>query len=1651
MAIALADGVEAVNGFGFEGWGGPCPPEGEVHRYVFSIMAYNESDSLIGKGTFIATYGRTGDAGEQNALVAGSPVPLEQSSPSSSSPGNGFWRELTSQTNAIEGGVAVFVNDELFTDPSKDEKIDGYWGYLTNGHETYTDSEGYYSFNDLEAGLYNLAVFREDQYLRTIIHRAAGSNDNFTQTVALKGVPELTLEASGQKDGDCTLVWSQETIFSADRGSGSVFLTGVGYGFDSSMPPPSLMVEPDPQNTGNGILKLEVSVNVDGRLDLRINTATFHDTKDKYYIRYRTALTGLDFWGVDWNSSGTVPKYLTLTPDSGNNAVETPLFSSKPGDLYSEFNATVWDDESNIVKNQPISWSWRTDFNKSSLSNPSLAELNSTGTFRLYSTLRKGRLVSVEIVDGGEGYSDDNSSKLVFVGSSGQGAAARIAEVNASGAIKRVEILDFGEGFSAGNLSVSVIDSNGTGAFLRPVVGSGRITIRAELDMNSSIYAEVNATASGLHVLEQNATLLWLDRYFDTFLPGDVNMSSDPDGDGLTNAAELLLFTNPNWSDSDGDGLDDWNESQSLGTNPLLADTDTDGLSDYAELMQYNTDPTKFDTDGDGWSDGLEVSYGLSPTQAASGIGYVSGIIYFHGNSSGKLYLSPNEIPEEKSVLDHQPFQEFTPTPANYYFFNNLQTGNETPYKFFAFIDRDGDKIFDKGEPSGSYEGVWDGLLSGDKTDVNLRVVDPPPELEVLGNSTIILNSGETFVDPGAYAYDQWENPQLWSVTPSGNATNITIDSPPGVYHAIYSATDSSQSAVTKNRVIVILDQVAPVITLENDVGATIHEAGAQWVEPGYSAQDNVDGSIAGQVVIEGATVNETTPPGSYVIKYSVTDSSGNKDEIFRNVSIVDTTAPILNLVGGADLTHEFGKTWNDPGYSATDWNGSLVASVVATTLENTQELAPGQYSVTYNVSDSLGNQATTVTRTIRIVDGHSPLITLLGENPLRHEAGTKFNEPGYSAYDDVDGNVTIDVNVSGIVGVAKGFYDLVYSVSDKSDNIVTATREVQVVDNTSPAFTLFGGAAVDHEKGKPFVDPGYSAYDLADGDLSSSVFVTGDTVDPNISGSYDITYAVIDSSGNSAKVDRTVNIKDWIYTLGGKALDGYLINASVIFDVDGDRSHDLSTSVVTDENGAYILTFTQKEFSEVDKNNNGLIDHDEGRISVSGGFDSSTLKPFTGTFEADANSTVVTPLTTLATVLIDLNPGLSREQAYGTISEAMGIAATVDLSSYDPISGASEGEVDARSTLTAGARVANVIRQASALMNYASSETADDSMFPRKVLEEVVKKIESGANVPLGEVDEMQAILQAAISSSSFENLITDSDLAGVSQMMVTADELIEESAATDLSPAKLASEIATIQAVVEDSVITGYDKIRLDGGTLSSLSNSLSKELLTGQKSSYTGINVFPPKATNANVALAKDRLEEANASVYTILVSDPDSDKVQFTVASGNPDADSDGNLAFSINADGLIRVNDADDLSNLSSSDVTTLEVRMADGEGLFGTVSVAVQLDNPLAFESDKINGFAKWKHSVWLGNFYSNGSSWIYHESLGWLYVLSDQSGGFWFWDSARQSWWWTKEEVSPYFFMHDDPQPWWGFWDFTSNPLKKYNFSENRWTEEVR
>jgi outer membrane protein OmpA-like peptidoglycan-associated protein len=86
------------------------------------------------------------------------------------------------------------------------------------------------------------------------------------------------------------------------------------------------------------------------------------------------------------------------------------------------------------------------------------------------------------------------------------------------------------------------------------------------------------------------------------------NGNNDADGDGLTDAEERALGTDPHNPDTDGDGLKDGEEVHKYHTNPLNSDTDGDGLKDGEEVMKYHTDPLNKDTDGDGLTDGEEVN-----------------------------------------------------------------------------------------------------------------------------------------------------------------------------------------------------------------------------------------------------------------------------------------------------------------------------------------------------------------------------------------------------------------------------------------------------------------------------------------------------------------------------------------------------------------------------------------------------------------------------------------------------------------------------------------------------------------------------------------------------------------------------------------------------------------------------------------------------------------------------------------------------------------------------------------------------------------------------------------------------------------------------------------------------------------------------------
>ena len=79
--------------------------------------------------------------------------------------------------------------------------------------------------------------------------------------------------------------------------------------------------------------------------------------------------------------------------------------------------------------------------------------------------------------------------------------------------------------------------------------------------------------------------------------------------------------------------------------------------------------------------------------------------------------------------------------------------------------------------------------------------------------------------------------------------------------------------------------------------------------------------------------------------------------------------------------------------------------------------------------------------------DTTPPEIVLKGSSPFYVNKDSAYIEPGYTATDDVDGDITDKVVVSGSVDVhTEGTYYLKYNVEDKAGNKAEEkTREVRV------------------------------------------------------------------------------------------------------------------------------------------------------------------------------------------------------------------------------------------------------------------------------------------------------------------------------------------------------------------------------------------------------------------------------------------------------------------------------------------------------------------------------------------------------------------------------------------------------------------------------
>jgi hypothetical protein len=94
--------------------------------------------------------------------------------------------------------------------------------------------------------------------------------------------------------------------------------------------------------------------------------------------------------------------------------------------------------------------------------------------------------------------------------------------------------------------------------------------------------------------------------------------------------------------------------------------------------------------------------------------------------------------------------------------------------------------------------------------------------------------------------------------------------------------------------------------------------------------------------------------------------------------------------------------------------------------------------------------------------------------------------------------------------------------------------KDHKLGDQVPPIITLIGERKLEHPLGQPYIDPGATAFDEKDGDLTDSI-ITVSNVDPNQLGEYTVTYNVFDLDSNSAvEVIRDVEVVFSAFSLEG-------------------------------------------------------------------------------------------------------------------------------------------------------------------------------------------------------------------------------------------------------------------------------------------------------------------------------------------------------------------------------------------------------------------------------------------------------------------------------------------------------------------------------------
>ncbi|MGB1243582.1 MAG: immunoglobulin-like domain-containing protein, partial [Chitinophagales bacterium] len=214
----------------------------------------------------------------------------------------------------------------------------------------------------------------------------------------------------------------------------------------------------------------------------------------------------------------------------------------------------------------------------------------------------------------------------------------------------------------------------------------------------------------------------------------------------------------------------------------------------------------------------------------------------------------------------------------------------------------------------------------------------------------------------------------------------------------------------------------------------------------------------------------------------------------------------------------------------------------------NTDAVTSVPFEIQYTAIDQAEN-ITEISRWVNVIglDDVFPSILLTIDDPFNPtdidgivvtaevEIGALWEDPGFVAFDNVDGLITDKVEVMGTVDLENiGDYTVTYTVTDNAGNITTITRIVEVRDTTEPNISIIGPIPATAQCGGNYIEFGANAFDDIDGALTSEIViqvfyedgVEYEEICTSQAGKYIVRYTVTDLSGNIAVAERLVIVQ---------------------------------------------------------------------------------------------------------------------------------------------------------------------------------------------------------------------------------------------------------------------------------------------------------------------------------------------------------------------------------------------------------------------------------------------------------------------------------------------------------------------------------------------